>query len=93
MSSAQDEMDRRTELAGTANDIALKASAIRECPNHERSFINRRDPAAVQAAEAAGRRLQKKQLTQYDLDELLAAIRFAIDGAPDRCPLCPGESD
>lgn len=93
MSSAKNEMDRRTEVAGTGNDIAFKASAIRECPNHERMFINCRDPAAVQRAEAAGRRLHKKQPGQYDLDELLAAIRSAIDGAPERCPLCPSPSD
>ena len=54
-------------------------------------FISRKDPATVEKAEAAGRRLHKKQPGLYDLDELLAAIQTAIDDAPDKCPLCPKE--
>lgn len=93
MSSVKDEMARRAEVARAGSDIALKAGAIRSCPIHEDMLIVGTDQAAVPKAEAAGRRLHKKQPGQYDLDELLAAIRSAINGAPEECPLCPGESD
>jgi hypothetical protein len=81
----------RTEsLQCQAVEVALQASALKGCsfPGHSGWVMDQRDEEAIRRAYAIGTDRWNNGEVAGDRDEFLAAIRYAIKGAPYDCPRC-----
>jgi hypothetical protein len=93
MGMAKRELERRWELDLEAASVARQAGAIKACPRHEEVSIDQFDSDAVDRAYAiATNKWKAGEIRADSREELMDAIKDAIDEAGDTCYICENDS-
>jgi hypothetical protein len=88
MSKVKRELERIEGLQQTAIEIALETGAIEECEIHEGSYIDQYDSEAVSKTYAIGTNKVKSGEIDGTHEEMMEAIKSAIDDAVTECGAC-----
>jgi hypothetical protein len=81
-------LERREELAAFAESIAREAGAIKACESHDDISIDQWDDDAKQRAYAIGTNRWKSGDIDASREDLMNAIKSAIDHSAESCPHC-----
>lgn len=76
------------ELEDMAAVCALKSKAIQPCPWHEDVLVNQGDPDANSHAYALATNACKSDEFSGDRQDLMDAVKMAIDESADVCGRC-----
>ena len=90
MGQMKREIERLDSLQGSATAAAKEARALKECefPGHSDNLLSTWDDDANKRAYAIGTNWWKAGEVDGTREEFMAAIKEAIDMAPDHCPDC-----
>lgn len=88
MSRIKEELDRAEGLFQTAQGIAVEAGAIIECEHHPGTYLSCDNAEANNKAYAFGTNKIKTGKLDLKRQELMDAIKSAIDDAGDECYSC-----
>ncbi len=71
-------------------EIALKGGALVRCREHHDVLLNAGSPQSMRHAYALGTNLMNNsgEAPGYHREDLMAAIKAAVDEAPVECPIC-----
>lgn len=88
MSQIKRILENEEALRGDAIAIAVLAGAIEECSNHSGTYLSCDDEDANRQAYAIGTTKIKNKELDYKREELMEAIKSAIDEAGEECYSC-----
>ncbi|WP_159558224.1 hypothetical protein [Alcanivorax sp. S71-1-4] len=88
MSRQKEELARLEDLYSTAQAIAMESEAIEECESHPGTFITCGDAEAEKMAYAIAENKRKNGELPYRREELMDAIKAAINDAGLECHSC-----
>lgn len=88
MGGQKHEQARLEGIYSYAQTIAEQAGAIEECRRHPGTFISQEDPEAEKMAYAIATNKLKEGGIDCNRDELMSAVKAAIDDAGIECYSC-----
>ena len=88
MSQIKRILEDEEALRGDAIAIAVLAGAIKECDVHSGTYLSCGDDDADRRAYAIGTTKIKNKELDYSREELMDAIKSAIDEAGEECYSC-----
>lgn len=88
MGRQKEELARLEDLYAHAQGIAAQAGAIRECEHHPGIFITCEDTDAEEEAYAIAIKEMKNEEPSFKSEELIDAIKSAINDAGEECGYC-----
>lgn len=81
------------ELQDQGLSAALRAGAVRPCPRHEEVLVSAGDPDANSRAYAIATNSWKAENTVANREDLMDAVKAAIEHAADSCGRCEKDRD
>ena len=88
MSQIKRILENEDALRDDAIAIAVLAGAIKECSDHSETYLSCDDEDANRQAYAIGTTKIKNKELDYKREELMDAIKSAIDEAGEECYSC-----
>jgi hypothetical protein len=80
--------DHADAIQNAAMQAAIEAGALKTCAVHDYVTIRTEDPDAERLAFAIGTNIWKTRMLGPTRDELMDAIKDAIEQGADECPKC-----